>query len=129
MKEIETLIQRAERAIKSAELLFEERDFDSSVSRSYYAMFYATEALLLTKDLKFSSHRSVISLFGEHFIKTGILKSEMGKRLSKTFEKRLVGDYSFAPEVNQEEAKEVVSWTKEFLKEIKDYLVKGGYTK
>lgn len=129
MKEMEALIERAERAIKSAELLENEGDFDSSVSRSYYAMFYATEALLLTKDLKFSSHRSVISLFGEHFIKTGILKPEMGKRLSKTFEKRLVGDYSFAPEINQEEAKEVLSWTKEFVKEIEDYLAKGGYIK
>lgn len=129
MKEMEALIERAERAIKSAELLEKEGDFDSSVSRSYYAMFYATEALLLTKDLKFSSHRSVISLFGEHFIKTGILKPEMGKRLSKTFEKHLVGDYSFAPEINQEEAKEVLSWTKEFVKEIENYLAKGGYIK
>jgi len=72
MKEIETLIQRAERAIKSAELLLKEGDVDTSVSRSYYAMFYVTEALLLTRELKFSSHRSVISLFGEHFVKTGI---------------------------------------------------------
>lgn len=129
MKEIETLIQRAERAIKSAELLLRDGDVDTSVSRSYYAMFYVTEALLLTKELKFSSHRSVISLFGEHFVKTGIFKPEMGKKLSKTFEKRLVGDYSFAPEVNEGEAKEVLSWAKEFVKEIKDYLVKEGYLK
>ena len=127
MKEIETLIQRAERAVKSAELLLKERDFDSSVSRSYYAMFYATEALLLTKELKFSSHRSVISLFGEHFIKTGIFKPEMGKSLRNAFDKRLIGDYSFAPQVDEEEAKEVLSWTKEFVKEIRGYLVKEGF--
>ena len=127
MKEIETLIQRAERAVKSAELLLKERDFDSSVSRSYYAMFYATEALLLTKELKFSSHRSVILLFGEHFIKTGIFKPEMGKSLRNAFDKRLIGDYSFAPQVDEEEAKEVLSWTKEFVKEIRGYLVKEGF--
>ena len=83
MKEIETLIQRAERAAKSAELLLKGGDFDSSVSRSYYAMFYATEALLLTKELKFSSHRSVISLFGEHFIKTGIFTFSQIPRITK----------------------------------------------
>ncbi len=124
MKEIETLMQRAGRAIKSAALLLKEGDFDSSVSRSYYAMFYATEALLLTKDLKFSSHRSVISLFGEYFVKTGIFKLEMGRRLSKIFEKRLIGDYSFAPEINREEAREVLSWAEEFIKEIRAYLIK-----
>jgi len=129
MKKIETLIQRAERAIKSAELLLKEGDVDSSVSRSYYAMFYVTEALLLTKELKFSSHRSVISLFGEHFIKTGIFEQEMGRRLSKTFEKRLIGDYSFAPEVGEGEAKEVLSGGKEFVREVRDYLVREGYAK
>jgi len=125
MKEVKTLIQRSERAIASAELLLSEGDFDSSVSRSYYAMFYATEALLLTKKLKFSSHRSVISLFGEHFVKSGTLKQEMGRRLSKTFEKRLLGDYSFAPEVNEEEAKEALGWAREFVKEIGEYLAKS----
>jgi len=125
MKEVKTLIQRSERAIASAELLLSERDFDSSVSRSYYAMFYATEALLLTKRLKFSSHRSVISLFGEHFVKSGTFKQEMGRRLSKTFEKRLLGDYSFAPEVNEEEAKEALRWAREFVKEIGEYLAKS----
>ncbi len=124
MKEIESLMQRAEKAIASAELLLNEDDFDSSVSRSYYAMFYATEALLLTKELKFSSHRSVISLFGEHFVKTGIFKPEMGRKLSKTFEKRLVGDYSFASQVDEDTAKEVLNWAKEFIKEIGNYLAK-----
>ena len=97
MKEIKSLIQRAEKAIESAEFLLEKVDFDSSISRSYYAMFYITEALLLTRNLKFSSHKSVISLFGEHFVKTGVFKPELGKMLSESFKKRLVGDYSFTP--------------------------------
>ena len=122
-------MQRAGRAIKSADLLLKEGDFDSSVSRSYYAMFYATEALLLTKDLKFSSHRSVISLFGEYFVKTGIFKAEMGRRLSKIFERRLIGDYSFAPEISREEARQVLSWAEEFVKEIRAYLLKEEFIK
>lgn len=129
MKEVESLMQRAERAITSAELLLNDGDFDSSASRSYYAMFYAAEALLLTKGLKFSSHRSVISLFGKHFIKTGLFKADMGKKLSKTFEKRLLSDYSFAPHIDEEEAKEVLSWTREFVREIERYLKKEGHIK
>ena len=48
----------------------------------------------------------------------------MGRRLSKIFEKRLIGDYSFAPEINREEAREVLSWAEEFIKEIRAYLIK-----
>ncbi|MDP3024535.1 MAG: hypothetical protein Q8O10_03275 [candidate division Zixibacteria bacterium] len=53
-----------------------------------------------------------------------IQKPEMGKRLSKTFEKRLVGDYSFAPQVGKEEAQEALAWAKEFLGDVEDYLSK-----
>lgn len=127
MKETETLTQRAERALISAELLLSEGDFDASVSRSYYAMFYAAEALLLTKELKFSSHRGVISLFGEHFVKPGIFEPEMGRRLSKTFEKRLVGDYSFASQIDEATAKETLNWATELVREIKNYLEREGH--
>jgi len=92
-------------------------------------MFYATEAVLLTKKLNFSSHKSVISLFGEHFIKTGIFESDMGKILSKSFEKRMVGDYSYVSEMSKEDAEKVLNWAKDFVKEIKDYLIKNGHLK
>ena len=123
MKEIKSLMERAKISINSAELLLKEGDSDSSVSRSYYAMFYATEAVLLTKGLKFTSHRSVISLFGQHFVKTGIFKPENGKCLRNAFDRRLLGDYSFAPEIDEPTAKEVLCWAKEFVGEIRDYLV------
>ena len=39
-------------------------DHKSSVSGAYYAMFHSAEAVLLTKNLSFSSYRDVISAFG-----------------------------------------------------------------
>ncbi len=79
MKEISSLIERAQKYLKSAEILLEEGDYESSVSRTYYAMFYSAQAVLLTKNMSFSSHKGVISAFGEHFVKTGIFPKEMGK--------------------------------------------------
>lgn len=58
MKEIESLIKRAKRYIKSAEILLKEGDYESTVSRTYYAMFYSAQAILLTKNLSYSSHRA-----------------------------------------------------------------------
>lgn len=88
MKEVESLISRARKYIKSAAMLIAEEDYESSVSRSYYAMFYCIEALLLTKGLSFSSHKGVISAFGQHFVKTGIFDKEMSREVNRAFEKR-----------------------------------------
>ena len=48
MNEIGALIVKARRYLKSAKLLLEDGDYESSISRSYYAMFYCAEAVLLT---------------------------------------------------------------------------------
>lgn len=69
--EVKKLIQKSKRSLKAAENLFRDKDYDFAVSRAYYAMFYAAEALLLTKNLSFSKHSGVISGFWEHFVKKG----------------------------------------------------------
>jgi len=81
--------------MNSAATLLAVVDFESSVSRTYYAMFFAAEALLLSKGLSFSSHRGVLSAFGEHFDKTGVMPSEMGRELKRAFSKRQLGDYEY----------------------------------
>ena len=70
-------------------------------------MFYAVEALLLTKEMSFSSHKAVISAFGEQFVKTGIFKKDFSKALTRAFEKRQIGDYEFTFTVTEKEANEI----------------------
>ena len=122
MTEIDSLIKRARRYIKSAELLLNDRDYESSVSRSYYAMFYASQAALLTKELTFSSHKGVISDFGKHFIKTGIFPKEMGRELNRAFEKRQIGDYGYTFVVSDEEATQMLQYGKKFVRNITSWL-------
>jgi uncharacterized protein (UPF0332 family) len=102
MREARALVAKAQRYLKSAELLLRDGDYESSVSRSYYAMFYCAEATLLMRGLTFSSHRGVIAAFGEHFVKTGVFPREMGRDLNRAFEKRQLGDYEFTSVVSDE---------------------------
>ena len=124
---IEALLQRMYDSLGSAKLLLDNDYYDSSISRSYYAMFYAAEAILLTKNLKFSSHKSVISLFGEHFVKSGVFPSELGRDLSKAFDERLTGDYSFKSMTTRETAEKAIKRAENFAKNIEEYLIKEGY--
>ena len=122
MKEVESLIERAKKYLRSAKVLIEEGDYESSVSRAYYAMFYSAEAVLLTKGLSFSSHKGVISAFGEHFIKTDIFSKEMGKELNRAFEKRQLGDYEYTLVISKSEAEEIFEKGKDFVDKVVQYL-------
>jgi uncharacterized protein (UPF0332 family) len=122
LKEIEALLQRADKYLKSSTLLLKAEDFESSISRSYYAMYFAAQAMLLKKGLSFSSHKGVISAFGEHFIKTGIFSKDMGKELNRAFTKRQISDYEFTFVLTKEEAEKILENAKFFVKKITVYL-------
>ena len=101
MNEIASLISRSRRYLRSADILLADGDGESCVSRVYYAMFYATQAILLTKGLSFSSHKGVLSAFGEHFVKTGTFDREMGSELNRAFQKRQLSDYEYTFVISQ----------------------------
>ena len=122
MKEIKSLVEKAKKYLRSAEILLKEGDYESSVSRTYYAMFYCAQAMLLTKNLSFSSHKSIISAFGEHFVKTGVFPKEMGRELNRAFEKRQLGDYEYTFVISKREAEEMLESGKKFVNEIVQHL-------
>lgn len=126
MNEIESLVQRAEKYLHSAEPLLNNDDFESSVSRAYYAMFYVVEALLLNRGLSFSSHSGVITLFGEHFIKTGIFPREMGRELNRAYQKRQLSDYEYNLVITKAEADQLLAASIAFVEQVKTYFSVGN---
>ena len=122
MKEITDLILKADKFLKTAETALTGGDYDSCVSRGYYAMFFMAEAVLLTQALKASSHKGVISLFGKHFVKTGGFEKELGKSLTDAYDKRQIGDYGVGFTITREEAQEMLATAKNFVQVMKNYL-------
>ena len=69
------LFEKAKKAASSAALLLKAQDYDGACNRSYYAMFDAARALILSKkpDLHIETiktHSGLISIFSLHFVKT-----------------------------------------------------------
>ena len=122
MMEVKSLFERAKKYLHSAKVLIKEKDYESAVSRVYYAMFYTVEAILLTKNLSFSSHKGAISAFGEQYIKTGIFPKEMSRNLNEAFEKRQIGDYEYTFVIPEKDAKAVLKYGVDFVKTIELYL-------
>ena len=121
-EEIKLMLDKARRYLASAKLLCQAGDFDSAVSRLYYAMFYGTEALLLSQGKTFSSHRAAIAAFGEHFIKSGLLPREMHQWLHRAFEKRQISEYEYMTSISETEVADLQEKAEQFIQRIEAFL-------
>jgi uncharacterized protein (UPF0332 family) len=109
------LLDKGKRKLATAKRDLEAEAFEDAVSRGYYAMLHAAQAMPASRDLVFSSHSAVISAFGRHFAKTGIAPAQLHRALITAENLRLRGDYSVVYEVTREEAEEQVRRAEEFL--------------
>jgi uncharacterized protein (UPF0332 family) len=94
MSEISKLLNLSSEDLETAEFLYSSQRYRSCISRAYYAMYYASQALLLSEGIETSTHRGVIKLINLHFVKTGRINSNISKILSDTYDLRQSGDYS-----------------------------------
>ncbi|HBR16865.1 MAG TPA: hypothetical protein DD725_04545 [Deltaproteobacteria bacterium] len=69
---IEYRLQEAKESREEAEILLKNGKTRGALNRVYYSMFYATLALLASKQLSASKHSGVIALFHREFVKPGI---------------------------------------------------------
>ena len=110
------LIKEATASLDAARLLRKGGFYGFSASRAYYAMFYAAEAVLLSKDLTFSKHAGVISAFGKDFVKTGDVGPEYHRYLIEGMELRHVGDYGHSFDISSEQSDQQIRNAEEFIK-------------
>jgi uncharacterized protein (UPF0332 family) len=120
--ELKKLISKAERSLKAARRLYKNEDYDFSVSRAYYAMFYCAESLLLTQEMSFSNHSAVIAAFGKYFAKTGLLPSILHSYLLTAFKNRQIGDYEVIKKITKFEAETTIKNAQEFISQTINYL-------
>ena len=112
-------IQRASETLQEAHLMLEGGHLYGASNRIYYACFYATIALLLTKDLSSSKHSGVVALLNRHFVKEGVIPVAMGKFYSRMFDNRLESDYGDIVELDEDDIKADLETAEEFITLLK----------
>lgn len=125
-EEIENILKEylnnAKEKISSAKILLEHQKYDDSVSRSYYAVFYCVQALLLSMGFKAESHSGARQLFGLHFIKTGKFDKKYARYLKNLKDDRENGDYGIFSLIDENEAKDSLKEAEEFYSATISYL-------
>jgi len=119
------LLEKADRSLAAGERLLADGFPDFAVGRAYYAMFYAAEALLLSRNLSFSKHSAVIAAFGQHFVKTGALSPSLHQHLLDAFDLRNLGDYGAIRAVDDADARQALENAKVFCAVANAYTSSG----
>ncbi len=123
MTENNEFIEKAKLYLKTAELAIQIGDYDSSVSRSYYAMFNLVRALLEKQGIYVKTHRGALFKFREIFIKSGIFPQEFGKILQNAYHLREIGDYGrHVRNIPKEIAEKMLENAKKFLEDVEKYI-------
>lgn len=120
--EQEKLLEKAKQSLEAAKVLQNNQFSDYAASRAYYTMFYAVEAILLQKNLSFSSHAAVISAFGREFVKVGIVPKEFHRLLINAQDLRNTGDYGEINAVTLPQSQEQIDNATKLLQFIENLL-------
>ena len=115
-------LKKAYERLESAEILYDAGNYDDSVSRSYYAVFDACRAALLTKDILPKTHAGTLTKFNHHFIKSKLMPTRFSKVLARIEKSRLNADYEFKDMLTKAEAKMIISVAEEFVKRVEKLL-------
>lgn len=117
-KEISSLLKMSADNLKDAKVLFSSNSFRGAISRAYYVFFDTAKAALLAKDIIVQSHAGAITKFGEHFVKTGLIKNDYGRAFNQALEIRIEADYEALREFSGEEAQELIIQAEKFYGEV-----------
>ena len=99
-------MKRARETLADAKSLLERDRVESSINRSYYAIFHALRAVTALDGFDSSKHSGIIAHFNQIYVKAGICDKEISKLIRIAFSTREKADYDDFAEVTYEMAEE-----------------------
>ena len=118
MTDIQKFIALATEELETAQMLIDMGRYRLCLSRSYYAMYYMSQALLLSEGFEASTHKGLIKLLGLHFVKTGKISNDLAKSLASAYDDRQMSDYNVRFEPTKDEALDAIFEAQKFIKSI-----------
>lgn len=115
-------LKLAKEKIKAANVLMENKNYRDTISRAYYAIFYAAKALLLYHGQDPHTHKGVDILFRKFCATYKKPDESYAKIFSVMREARLNADYKEKVRLTEKDAQEAIDMAQSFLKEIQSLI-------
>ena len=108
-------LQTAKADLKSARILLAAEEYKGANNRTYYAIFYAINAVHAVSGKAYKRHKDAIANFNKDYVKTEIFPREMGRKISEAEEIRHASDYDDFYIASREESERQVAVADEFI--------------
>lgn len=117
-------LEKSERTFEDVLFCANEGKWETAANRLYYSVFHAMSALLVSDGHQVKSHRGIMALFGEHYVRTDVFSKKDGSLLSDLVIMRDNADYNCFFEANEEKLKPYIEPTRMLIDKIKAYITK-----
>ena len=108
----------AAETLSAADYLLKGGYYNDAVSRAYYAMFYASRAILASRNLHPKGHKGLVLQFGLELVKKGFIEETYGRALSHAKERRETVDYNIDAVMTPEEAEIIIEDARKFVERV-----------
>ena len=115
-------LEKADRTFADVLFCANEGKWETAANRLYYALFHAMSALLISDGHPVKSHRGILAMFGEHYVRTEIFSKQDGALLSELVIMRDNADYNCFYETNEEKLRPYIEPTKKLIDKIAKYI-------
>ena len=115
VEEVQGVMDLAVEELSMAQILFDAGKYRGSITHSYYAMFDAAKALLLTHDF-ISKTWFILTQFSKDFVHDGDFSQEVYKYYSNAKKLRRKSSYDFSVNFDKQEAFDCLVQAEEFIR-------------
>jgi uncharacterized protein len=122
-------LERAGTCLREARALAQASLPYGAASRAYYCVFHAARALLFSAGLEATTHKGMVALLGQHFVRPGALSAAMGRLVSRMQRDREDADYATGAVFTNEEAEQMIADAEAFLDESRRLIGPAGETR
>jgi uncharacterized protein (UPF0332 family) len=119
---VKIAFEKFQELLKASELLFDNEFYVDSINRSYYAVFHASNALLMKKEIFTKTHGGIICRFGLEYVVNDNFNKELGKFFHNIEIDREHADYDYSFKSTKNKAKIDLDHAKRFIEECKKFL-------
>ncbi|PKO21788.1 MAG: DNA-binding protein [Chloroflexi bacterium HGW-Chloroflexi-1] len=126
-QEIGLYIDHARKMLEVAAHNIADGFYGSAINRAYYAIFYAANALLVTRGVARGKHSGVIAAFREQFVKPGLIEAEYSRVYGRVMDNRHVSDYEIELGVEAEVAGADLRDARRFVERAESLLRDEGW--
>lgn len=127
-KTVKNLLNLAAEKISAAKLLLKMSYERDAVSRAYYSMYHAAQAMLIAEGKTAKGHAGTVSAFNHWFVKTEKVLSKYTIAFSSLKESREFADYESLKSFSEKDAKEAIIDAEEFLEMAEKYIESKDFT-